>query len=250
MDILVCVRPVREAGGGPWRMNHYDTFAVEEAVLLRERHPGLRVEAVSVGPAEAAPVLRRALGMGADAACHVVDEGEPREPHQVAALIAAAVARRTHHLVLAGVASEDAGHGQTGPLLAERLQRPCATAVLHLILDPAAGGRVSVEREVEGGARELLDLPLPAVLTLQSGINTPRYPALSRLLEANRQPLPTVEARDLGLPPPRLELARRTPPARTRQGIVLTGSLEEQALGLHRFLSRRGIRFRPGEVRP
>lgn len=249
LRILICVKPVRDSASGHWRMNHYDGFAVEEAVRIREHVPGSRAEAVMVGPEAAAGVLRRAMGMGVDDALHIREPGSTLEPFQIASLIAAAVRTRNHDLVLAGVVSEDAAHGQLGALMAEMLDRPCATAVVRLVLEMRLS-RVTVDRELEGGARERLELPLPAVLTIQSGINTPRYPALSRLLQANRRALPTIEALDLGIPPSRVALVKRCTPPGTRHGLVLEGRTEDKARELYAILRRKGLAPRPAGVRP
>ena len=146
MKILVCVKQVPDAemqiriaaggrhlliGKNDWRMNRFDEFAVEEALRIRESVPGSVVEAVSVGPARAVAVLRRALAMGADEALHILrEEEEDPLPGDVAAWIAACIHDRDYDLILAGVMSEDAMHAQTGPILAERLGIPCATAVM------------------------------------------------------------------------------------------------------------------------
>lgn len=240
MRILVCVKPVAEHTSGHMRMSHYDAFAVEEAVRIREQIPLTRVEAVVVGPEAAAAVLRRAMGMGVDDGLHILEPSGTLEPFQTASLIAAALQTRHHDLLLAGVVSEDAGHGQVGALLAEMLHRPCATAVVRMRVEVSVA-RVTVEREIEGGARECLELQLPAVLTIQSGINLPRYPALSRLLQANRQALPSLEALDIGIPPARVALVHRTSPPRTRQGLVLEGRMEDKARELYAILSRKGF---------
>ncbi len=155
VKILVCVKQVPDAeapigiagdgrslavSAGDWRMNRFDEFAVEEALRIRESAPGSVVEAVSVGPARAVAVLRRALAMGADEAFHILrEEVEDPLPGDVAAWIAAAVRGRGHDLILTGVMSEDAMHAQTGPVLAELLGIPCATAVIAVRLCPENG---------------------------------------------------------------------------------------------------------------
>jgi electron transfer flavoprotein beta subunit len=269
MRILVCVKQVPDAeapigiaddgrslvvGAGDWRMNRFDEFAVEEALRIRESVPGSVVEAVTVGPARAAAVLRRALAMGADEALHILREGEEDPlPGDVAAWIAAAVRGRDHDLLLTGVMSEDAMHAQTGPILAERLEIPCATAVIAVRLCPETDapneengtppekrgtgvgrtcplpGVIRIERELEGGLREALEMPLPALITVQSGINRPRYPALSHVLRTRSQPLLTVPAGALQAPPRRERIVRLAWTEPSGKALFLTGTPAEKA---------------------
>lgn len=266
--ILVCVKQVPDAeapiriaddgrslvvGAGDWRMNRFDEFAVEEALQIRESVPGSVVEAVSVGPARAVAVLRRALAMGADEALHILrEEEEDPLPGDVAAWIAAAVRDRGCDLILTGVMSEDAMHAQTGPILAELLGIPCATAVIAVRLRPEADGLpvqsgvgtglrndaertraearvIRVERELEGGLREALELPLPALITVQSGINRPRYPALSHVLRARSQPLLTVPVGALPAPPRRERVVCLAWMEPSGKALFLTGTPVEKA---------------------
>jgi electron transfer flavoprotein beta subunit len=269
VKILVCVKQVPDAetqiriaadgrslliGENDWRMNRFDEFAVEEALRIRESVPGSVVEAVSVGPARAAAVLRRALAMGADEALHILrEEEEDPLPGDVAAWIAACIHGRGHDLILTGVMSEDAMHAQTGPILAERLGIPCATAVMAVRLCPETGalreenstspekrgieaGRtfpqprvIRVERELEGGLREALDMPLPALIAVQSGINRPRYPALSHVLRARSQPLLTVPVGTLPAPPRRERIVRLAWTEPSGKALFLTGTPAEKA---------------------
>ena len=269
MKILVCIKQVPDAetqiriaadgrslliGENDWRMNRFDEFAVEEALRIRESVPGSVVEAVSVGPARAAAVLRRALAMGADEALHILrEEEEGPLPGDVAAWIAACIHGRGHDLILTGVMSEDAMHAQTGPILAERLGIPCATAVMAVRLCPETGalreenstspekrgievGRtcpqprvIRVERELEGGLREALEMPLPALIAVQSGINRLRYPALSHVLRARSQPLLTVPVGTLPAPPRRERIVRLAWTEPSGKALFLTGTPAEKA---------------------
>jgi len=191
-------------------MNEDDACALEAALRIRDNLPGTTVHALSVGPEEAAAVLRRALGMGADEAFHCLWRDEdPPTPLQTAHLIASAAGG--YDLYLAGVMSEDGGHGLTGPLVAELLGLPFLTNVVSLgISNPR--GPLTAERDVEGGDRETFAVDLPALLTVPSGINRPRYPTLSLVLKAQKASLNTVEARDLPPCPPREAVLRRYRP--------------------------------------
>jgi electron transfer flavoprotein beta subunit len=124
-------------------------------------------------------------------------------------------------------------YGQVGPMTAAHLDLPCASQVIQMQL---SGDRsaVNVEREVEGGAREMLRLDLPALLALQPGINRPRYPSLSNLLRANRQKLETIDARSFGNPPEPVVCLGLALPVRKRSTHMLTGTAQDKA---ERFLS-------------
>jgi len=245
MNILVCVKQVPDleqmtVNSSPdgtlvvgeaveLRMNRFDEFAVEAAVQLKETFDGVHIDVVSVGPESAMAVIKRAIGMGADQGV-LFDTGNRPDPGtaDVARRIACHAADHRYDLIFTGSWSEDGMNGQVGPMTASLLNLPCATQVMALRLD-AEQGRVAIEREVEAGTRERLELRLPALLALQSGINRPRYPSLSNLLRANRQPVDIIAAnpgeKEID---PVVCLGLMRPP-RTRAGRVLEGSLPEQA---------------------
>ncbi len=257
MRLLVCVkqvpdpdllhaldesgRAVRLPAASAFKMNRYDEFAVEEAVLIKERQADTTIDVLTVGPERAAEALRRAIGMGADHGIHILTgPAEPPGPAQIAAWIAALARPKGYGLVLTGVMSEDLMQAQVGPLLAARLGLPCATGVVAASIDHE-GGRVRVEREIEAGAREVVEIDLPAVLTLQSGINQPRYPTLSHLLRANRQALETADAGTLPPAAATETLIRLAPPQRRRTGTVLAGSRAEKAGRLLAILREKAL---------
>jgi electron transfer flavoprotein beta subunit len=250
MKILVCVKQVPEteasiaidpSGKGietelinEWKMNRYDEAAVEEALQIKEAYPDTTIDIISVGPPRSENAIKRAIGMGADSGIHIVtaNHGEP-DPFATAAWIAEYA--RSYDLILAGVMSEDAMQGLVGPLIAENLGLPCATAVIYEKLGPKKN-RVYIEREIEGGFREQLELNLPAVLTVQTGINQPRYPSLSNLLRANNTELRTVDAATLTHPGQKLEVYRLAYPRKLRDGLYLEGSQQEKAEQLLQIL--------------
>jgi electron transfer flavoprotein beta subunit len=224
-----------------WRMNRFDEFAVEEALRLREAFPGSSVDAVSVGPSRVVAVLRRALAMGANEAVHLQSEGyQDVFPGVTASLIASFARGRSYDLILAGVMSEDAMHGQTGPMVAEMLGFACAAAVVAETVDPA-NNRITVERELEGGLREGLELPLPALIAVQSGINRPRYPALSHVLRARSQPIMTVCTDALPEPNRSERLAGLAIPAPSGKGVFLTGTAAQKAERLAELFAERAF---------
>ncbi len=224
-----------------WRMNRFDEFAVEEALRIREAFPGSSVDAVSVGPPRVVAVLRRALAMGVDEAFHVPYEGyQDVFPGVTASLIAVFARNNSYDLILAGVMSEDAMHAQTGPMVAEMLGIPCATAVVAEKIS-GEGGLITVERELEGGLREGLELPLPALIAVQSGINRPRYPALSHVLRSRSQPVTTVYADALPEPARYEQLAGLAIPAPSGKGVFLAGTAAEKAERLAGIFAERAF---------
>lgn len=224
-----------------WRMNRFDEFAVEEALRIREAFPESSVDAVSVGPPRVVAVLRRALAMGANEAFHIPYEGyQDVFPGETASLIAAFAGSRSYDLILAGVMSEDAMHAQTGPMVAEMLNVPCATAVVAQKM-VEEGKRIVVERELEGGLREGLELPLPALIAVQSGINRPRYPALSHVLRSRSQPIMTVPADALPTPSRHVRLVSLASPEPSGKGVFLEGTQAEKAERLAEIFTARAL---------
>lgn len=244
MKILVCVKqipdpdaPVRITSDGRWIetdddafvMNRFDGFALEEALQIREEIPDTRINVVSVGPERAEAVLRRSLGMGADHGIHILTETDGYLSPFATANWIAAHARACHYdLILSGIMSGDDMNGQVGPLAAEMLNLPCATSVIFRRMMPETG-RIYVEREMEGGLRDALEIKLPALLTLQSGINQPRYPSLSKMLRANKHPLDVIPSGSLDFPPALLSVIQTTLPKKTRAGRILEGTPLEKA---------------------
>lgn len=257
MNILVCVKQVPESEAvvtidkdaewakthdtSAFRMNHFDECAVEAAVQIKEAFPETTIHILSVGPERSEVVIRRAIGMGADHGTHMLTPGDGFvEPSILAGWMATVSEAAGADLILCGAMSEDLMQGQVGPLMAEYLSLPCATAVVHVKIIPAEGG-VHVEREIEGGYREAVALQLPALLTIQTGINQPRYPSLSNLLRANKLKLNTlyVDAMDESAP---LQGVRQvTLPRKLREGVFLEGSTSRKAEQLLTILSDRSF---------
>jgi len=252
MNIAVCIKqvPARdwqprvdEAGtwireaDAPFEMNEPDAYALEEALRLKEQHGG-EVVACAAGPARAAQVLREALARGADRALHV--EGDALAAADALAVggeLARAMAGERFDLILTGLQSDDQGFAQTGVVIAERLGLPHATIVMEVALQPAAGaggGSLRVKRELEGGWFQWVAMPLPAVLTIQSGINQLRYATLKGIMAAKKKEIRRVEA-EPALRASQKILALR-PPSRTRQTRFIEGSAAEAARELVRLL--------------
>ncbi len=257
MNILVCIKQVCETDSpiqindyAGWiqtdaitgyKMNRLDEFAVEEAVLLKEAYPETTIDAITVGPDRSAEVIKRAIGMGVDHGVHINIESEGyMSPFAIASGIAGYARGKHYSLIFAGVMSEDLMQGQVGPMLAACLSLPWATAVIRQQLAQDTKS-IFVEREIEGGSRDTLQLQLPAVLTIQSGINTPRYPSLSNLLRANKQKLETFQGKDLAQPEQRENVVRVTYPEKSRSGTFLAGTRLEKANQFIKWLRQRTL---------
>ncbi|MBV9796926.1 MAG: electron transfer flavoprotein subunit beta/FixA family protein [Solirubrobacterales bacterium] len=184
-----------------WELNEWDTFSVEAALQIRENADGddHEVVVVTVGDEEAEEGLLSCLAKGADRALRIWDESlQGADVLAVAKVLAAAVERESPDLVLCGVQSSDAVYGATGVALAGYLDLPHVAVVKGLDYD-AAQATATVERELEGGLVEVLRVEAPALLTIQTGINEPRYATLRAIKQAREKPLQVSDLADLGL---------------------------------------------------
>lgn len=257
MRILVCVKQVpdiesileidtagmwiQETGKVVYRMNRYDEYALEEAVRIKETVSGVTVDALSVGPERVRTTVTKALEKGADNGIHIALDGNGyQSPFRIASAIADYARPRAYDLLFTGVMAEDDMQCQVGPMLAELLGLPSAPAVISETLEPSRE-TVHVECEMEGGIREQLSLTLPCLLSIQSGINRPRYPSLSNVLRAKKQELITVDANTLALPEPREIMKGLSYPEKPSYGIILEGTPEEKAEKLLRILYEKSL---------
>ena len=225
-----------------WTMNEPDAYALEEALQLKERSGEGEVVVLCAGPERVVSTLREALAKGADRAIHVVtaDEGEgslgARDALGVARLLADAVKTEAPDLVLTGLQSDDLGAGQTGVVMAELLGVPHATLVLAVEL--TAGG-VKVKRELEDGWFQQVEMPLPALLTIQSGGNKLRYATLMGIKKAKSKETREVGAAAAGSRVD--EVLRVAAPERVKRTEMLTGSADEVAGKIVERLLQQGI---------
>jgi electron transfer flavoprotein beta subunit len=257
MNVIVCVKQVpnpelqfrvREDGRDiqrdalTYQINGPDEYALEEAVRIKEKHGG-KVTAVSAGPERVTEVLRQAMAKGADEAYRVeLPEGMEANPYATSRVLARAIERMDYDLVLTGVQSEDFAHASTGPLMASFLGIPHASVVAKVELED---GRAKVYRELEGGLQQVLRLRMPALLTIQFGINEPRYASVAAILKATRQPIHQVTLGDLGLSPDDLmagvSVRRMYVPEETHKAEIIEGPPEEVARRLATILRERGF---------
>ena len=213
-----------------WELNEPDAYALEAALVLREQHGG-EVVIVSAGPPRVVDVIREALARGADRAIHVAGDHLAAADAQVtAAALRDALAGEQPDVILTGLQSDDQGFGQVGVILAELLGVAHATIVMAI---EVGEGTVRVKRELEAGWSQWVALPLPAVLTIQSGINKLRYATLKGIMAAKRKEIRTVAA-SAASPGPRI--SRLFVPERSKHTTVITGPPPAAAAELVRHL--------------
>jgi len=244
MKIVVCIKQVpakdaplaitdaswiRETDIG-FEMNEPDSYALEEALRLKEKHTG-EVIAVSMGPERVKQTIKEALAKGADRGVHIADDNaHTLDPLGAAKSLASAIEREKPDLVLTGLQSEDQGFGQTGVLLAELLGRPHATIIMQI---DAQGDGLRVKRELEAGWFQWVELPMPAVLTIQSGINKVRYATLKGIMAAKKKEIATIARESLGVThQPTQHIERIYVPSKTKKTEFLTGTPKEAAAKL------------------
>jgi electron transfer flavoprotein beta subunit len=239
IKILVCAKQVADPesrftpdAAGLWhaeanlafRMNEYDEFAVEEAVLQKEQlGEGSEVTVLSIGPDRVGEMIKKALAMGCDRAVHVRDAASPgKDPWQIASIIAAFARDKGFDLILTGLQSQDRASAQVGAMVAELLGISCVTAVVSLSVDSAS---LVAKRELEGGARSVVKLRTPALLTCQLGLNVPRYPTLPNIMKAKKKEILVLPVSELSTEPPLAGAKRFFAPAKKGRGLVLEGDL-------------------------
>lgn len=254
MKIAVCIKQVPTREWQPrlnddktwvreqdvsYEMNEPDAYALEEGLRLREKHGG-EVVVCSAGPARVQQAIREALARGADRAVHVEDDAlGAADAATAAAALAPAMKEQGFDLILTGLQSDDQGHAQFGPVLAEKLGIPHSTIIMEVAADPStssgqAPGSVRVKRELEGGWFQYVTMPLPALLTIQSGINQLRYATLKGIMAAKKKEIAKV-APPPGLAP-RQKVVALYAPQKSKQTVMIGGSPAEAAKELVRRL--------------
>ena len=243
MKIIVCIRqvPVRDSqlrvdAGGAWidesdlsfEINEPDAYALEEALQLREKHGG-EVIVVCAGPARATQTIREALAKGADRAIHIeIEKVHRRDTLSLAGVLAEAIRPEQPDLIVTGLQSDDLGYGQTGVVLAELLGLPQATIVMQVEKTDAG---VRVKRELEDGWFQHVEMPLPALVTIQSGINKLRYATLMGIKRAKTKEIRAVQP--AGTPEaPCATIERVYAPRKSKQTRMLEGNPREAAAKL------------------
>lgn len=242
MKILVCMKqvpqkdaPLKLNESGTWiredvsyEVNEPDAYALEEALRQKEKHGG-EVAVITAGPARAQQVLREALAKGADRAIHLEDPGfVTLDAYNTARAFAAAITDEQFDLIFTGLQSDDYGFAQTGVILAELLGWPHATIIMEI---EKSDGRIRVKRELEAGFFQYVEMPLPAVLTIQSGINKLRYATLIGIKQAKNKPLRKVTLAEVqaAIGPNLQKIERLYIPEKTKRTELLEGAPAEVA---------------------
>jgi electron transfer flavoprotein beta subunit len=204
--------------GVKFDLNDFDAWAVEAALQLKEKDGQGEVVVLSLGPNTVQETLRKALSMGADRAIHLQADKIPFDSFAIASALAAELKDGGYDLILFGKLAPDSSNGVTGAIVAELLGLPCVTAISRLEI---ANGRGTAKREIEG-AQEIVEFPLPAILTIDEGLNTARYPSLKGIMAAKKKPLESQPAQlaDAKVKIEKIEL----PPERAAGRIVGEGA--------------------------
>jgi len=206
-----------------FELNEPDAYALEEALRLKEKHTG-EVVVCCAGPARATQVIREALARGADRAIHVESDAlATADANAVAEALAAAIKEESVDLVLTGLQSDDQGFGQVGVVLAEKLGIPHATIIMEVQKTDTG---LHVKRELEGGWFQWVGLPMPALLTIQSGINQLRYATLKGIMGAKKKEIKKVVP---AVAPPAQRVASIYFPEKGKKTQMLSGSPAEAA---------------------
>jgi electron transfer flavoprotein beta subunit len=243
MKILVCIKQVPDMasrfkvnGSGIWydevdlafRMNEYDEYAVEQAVQLKE-HLGNETDitVLSIGPDRVIELIKKALAMGCDRGVHIRDNAAyGKDPWQIASTIAEFARDKNFELIFTGMQSQDRGSAQVGSILAELLGITCVTTVISFAINDKV---ITAKRELEGGVKAVVKFSLPALVTCQLGLNTPRYPTLPNIMKAKKKELLTLPVTDFLQVKETTSTTSAYMPTRKGSGILLEGDVNEMA---------------------
>jgi electron transfer flavoprotein beta subunit len=241
MKILVCIKQVPDMasrfkvnGEGTWydetdlafRMNEYDEYAVEQAVQLKEQLGGQPdITVLSIGPDRVVEMIKKALAMGCDRGVHIQDNASFRkDPWQIASVIAEFSRDKNFDVIFTGLQSQDRGSAQVGVIAAGILGIPCITTVVGFAF---VDGIITAKRELEGGVKAVVKLRLPALLTCQLGLNSPRYPTLPNIMKAKKKEILSLPIAGFLKEKELTATASAYPPAKKGSGVVLEGDVND-----------------------
>jgi len=259
MKILVCLKQVPHQDArldvrpdGSWiqednikfEINSYDTYALEEALRVKDATQA-EVVVASIGPERVTQALRTALGMGADRAIHVKDPAvDGSDPLGIAKILAAIAEAENPDLIFTGFMSDDGNFASVPPMLAELVGIPSATAAVQV---ERKDGTLSVSREIEGGAQEVVELTAPCLVAVQTGINQVRYASLKGIMAAKKKPLDVKTVADLGLSgqvgagAAKIKVEKIAPPPKGSGAEMLTGSTDQIVSGIVSKIKELGL---------
>jgi electron transfer flavoprotein beta subunit len=260
MDIIVCIKWIPDTSeaelaidsGGTdikkdnldYDINDWDRFAVEEAVRIKEKAGG-KVTVVSVAPEDAEEMLRESLARGADEAYHVWDDAfEGSDGYAISRILAKFIQARPYDLVLTGTLAEDDGGAQVGGMLAAMLGVPSATLVSKIEVQD---GKLTFNRELEGGVYEAVEMDLPAVLAVATGLNEPRFVSIRAVRKVASMEIPVLDLGEIGLDASqvgsqgsKLQIEKVFLPPEGEGAEIIKGSPEEAAARLAEILKEKG----------
>lgn len=261
MDVLVCVKHVPETAdaelkidatgktiertGLVYDINEWDDYALEEAVRIKEKQGGT-VTAITVGGDDSDSTLRKCLARGADKAIRLTDpKFEGSDSYAIAKILHSAIKTLHFDLILCGVQSGDGGYAMVGPILAEMLNIPHATMVKKIEL---LTGSAKVNRELEGGLEEQIEIKLPALFAVQTGINEPRYVSIMGIRKAMQKEIKLMgladtglAENDVGISGSWIRLEKLYIPPVEKQAQFLKGNPDEIAAKITEILKSRGL---------
>lgn len=261
MDIIVCIKRVPDTAEIPvaidetekgikkgdlnFDINETDSYALEEAILIKEKLGGT-VSVISVGDEETNDILRMGLAKGADTAIRIWDDHcDHSDGHAIARILSQALRTRSFDLILTGCMAADNGFCQVGPTLAELLDIPHATFITRVDIKEHSA---VVQRELEGGVLEVLDMGLPALLTIQTGINKPRYASMLGIRKAAQKQIEDLglndiglDGKDMGKEGSKTRIERLYIPPVVKRAEIIQGSAEEVSMKLAELFKGKGV---------
>jgi len=243
MKVLVCIKQVPDMesrfkvnGAGIWydetdlafRMNEYDEYAVEQSVQLKEQIGGQPdITVLSIGPGRVVEAIKKALAMGCDRGVHILDNDYfQKDPWQIASIISGYAKNNNFDLIFTGLQSQDRGSAQVGVIVAEFLGYSCVTTLVGFAFSE---GVITARRELEGGRKSVVKLRLPAVVTCQLGLNTPRYPTLPNIMKAKKKELLSHPVSDYLKEAAASATEKFYLPEKKGHGLLLEGEVNEMA---------------------
>jgi len=261
LDVVVCVKHVPETAeaelkidetgkaiektGLVYDINEWDDYALEEAVRIKEKQGGT-VTAITIGPQDSDSTLRKCLARGADKAIRLTDpKFEGSDGYAIAKILHSVIKDLAFDIILTGAQAGDDGYAMVGPILAEMLGIPHATMVKKIEL---GDGTAKVNRELEGGLEEMVEVKLPALFSVQTGINEPRYVSIMGIRKAMQKEIKVLGFADIGLSENEvgeagswIKIEKMFAPPVEKQTEFLKGSPEEVSTKIAEILRARGL---------
>ena len=203
-------------------MNESDNYALEEALLLKEGTQDCEVVVVSLGPERVKKIIREGLAKGADRGIHLnMNSNDVTDPLSIAKIFADALKSENFDLILSGLQSDDLGHGQTGIIIGELLNMSTGSLAVSTKLD---GDQIAIKQELEAGFFQNVRMSLPASITIQSGLNTPRYPSLKGIMGAKKKEIKTL---DIDSSDQKLKISKLYLPSSSNEIAMIDGSPDQ-----------------------